>query len=115
MFDEKNIDAYLLTQSSPAEYQKNVIEFFIEKFSGIETGMYDYRNSSIKIYPNPAREFIQIKSDESVQYIEIFNAEGERIYFAKDHENHAVSVTKWPAGIYFLRTDTNQTAKLVID
>jgi hypothetical protein len=114
-FDEKNLDAYLLIQASPTENPKSVIEFFIEKFSGIETEMQDYRNNSIKIYPNPAREFIKIKSDESVQFIEIFNVKGERIYFAKNSENQAISVAKWPAGIYFIRTGTNQTAKIVIN
>ena len=115
MFDKKNIDAYLLIQTTPNEGRKNVIDFFIEKFAEIESGASIINNNTLKIYPNPASEQLKIKTDIKIQQIEIFNIHGRKVYH-KTVTNHTnlVSVSNWPSGIYIVKTDTGETKKILI-
>lgn len=60
----------------------------------------------IRIYPNPAKDFIRIeylKSNPSTNpAIHIFNSYGQQVY-ATDYLNKPINISEWLPGIYFVR------------
>lgn len=60
------------------------------------------------IFPNPATDFIALKTSENViSRVEIFNAAGQCIY-TQDNvpANAQISVSSWNSGVYFVRMMT---------
>lgn len=76
-------------------------------------------SSSIQIYPNPARSFLQIEnaSNTEIRSIELFDIGGKKIKtFNKTHMN--LNITDINSGTYFLRIATNKgelAQKVVIE
>lgn len=61
----------------------------------------------ISIYPNPAKDFIQILSNARVQYIDIYNVMGQHLQHADLKTNLTQQVDLLlPSGIYVLRVTT---------
>lgn len=70
----------------------------------------------ISIYPNPADQFVTIKTDLTVQRILIFSANGQLIDETKNNKN--ISLEDLESGLYMLRVITEDgtvTKRLVID
>lgn len=75
-------------QNLPCQYQ----------YIGIEE---QELNASAILYPNPARDLVNIKSNDPVYYIEIFNLQGESVKIING--NNQFSVEDIPAGMYFAK------------
>lgn len=60
---------------APASAPKLIIEY------AIKTGVINKlnNNSDIKIYPNPAKKLVWVKSHKPIQKIEVFNAHGKKL------------------------------------
>ncbi|PDH53107.1 MAG: hypothetical protein CNE98_03030, partial [Bacteroidetes bacterium MED-G17] len=60
---------------APANAPKLIIEY------AIKTGVINKlnNNSDIKIYPNPAKKLVWVKSHKPIQKIEVFNAHGKKL------------------------------------
>ncbi len=67
-------------------------------------------NSSIKIYPNPTLDFVNINSTETIVDIEVVDISGRRIEFIEEINNKEfkLNISNFVTGIYFLRISTNQ-------
>jgi len=61
-------------------------------------------NTGIKVYPNPATNYITIETDQPAQSFSIVNAEGLELVSQEVVEKTSViDISKFPAGYYVVR------------
>lgn len=58
--------------------------------------------NEIKVYPNPTRKFVQIKSEASISNIELFDVSGKEVSYLYNETNKTIEI-KADEGLYFLR------------
>lgn len=64
----------------------------------------EWNISNIKIYPNPAKEFIMIDSiNSNITAIEIFNVLGKNLYSQNGLTNNRINISTLSNGIYLLK------------
>ncbi|MDO5656577.1 MAG: BspA family leucine-rich repeat surface protein [Flavobacteriaceae bacterium] len=64
--------------------------------------------STIRVYPNPATEFIRIESNSGIRSIEIFNANQKLVKAEKSSVNQlTIPLSGLPIGVYFIRIQTD--------
>jgi hypothetical protein len=76
--------------------------------------------SEIKVYPNPAREYLNISNLNNLQHIDIQNLTGTSIWSTSfsGEENVIIPVSGLPKGLYFIRVQTADrviTKKVIIE
>lgn len=76
-------------------------------------GINDIEKSKIKIYPNPAKDFINITSEKPVKSVEIYDTLGRLI---KTESSDKINVTQLSKGNYLLKmkTDSGETIEKFI-
>jgi len=63
--------------------------------------------SKFKIYPNPAKNYIQIESNGvKVSSIEMYNIVGEKLISEENLINHKLDVSSLSAGVYILKVNS---------
>lgn len=62
--------------------------------------------SSVKIYPNPAMDFITISSEGKIKSTEMYDSAGKKIQILT--ENDKINVSDLPAGSYLIHTKTEK-------
>lgn len=69
-----------------------------------ELGVNDLRESSIKIYPNPAQDFVRIDvpSATSKGQIQVFNSVGVLVREDRITISSTIDVSSWSRGVYFI-------------
>jgi hypothetical protein len=77
-------------------------------------------NTSIKIFPNPANEIINVVSDFDISRIKLINLTGQSmIDYTTTGATISVDVSKYVSGLYFLRIETTDdeviTKRIVIE
>jgi len=66
--------------------------------------------SSLKIYPNPANRLVTFSKSLDVA---LYDGNGKRVGVYRN--TNSIDVSKFTAGIYFIKTLDNKTAKLIIE
>jgi hypothetical protein len=56
-----------------------------------------------KIYPNPAKDVVQIQSQHNIHTIAVWDSKGKQHTCAFNTENQSFSVQQLPVGIYFIQ------------
>lgn len=78
-----------------------------------------YSSASISISPNPASEYVLVKSDRVVEQISIFNATGSRLHVARNASNEArIDIRNLSNGIYLVQLSTEYgitNKKLIVE
>lgn len=73
--------------------------------------------NGLTIYPNPVKDRLQIKSDESIENVELFSVEGKKLNSYKIQKGETtISVKSLPKGIYLLKSTIKgkiQTQKFI--
>jgi hypothetical protein len=75
-------------------------------------------NGSIRVFPNPANEFVTINTTDAQAQASLFDASGRLVKTVPTGINAQVSVADLHAGIYLLQvvsTEGNHTVKLVVE
>jgi hypothetical protein len=75
-------------------------------------------NDELKIYPNPASNFIIINTSKTVKKINIYNQIGKKIYTKENITENTIDTSNLKNGIYFLIVQMDKTIvkrKLVIN
>ena len=67
--------------------------------------------NKVTLYPNPAKDFVYIKSQEKLDEVKIYSLTGVLIK-ATRVENGAVKISDLPTGTYILKTDNNEVKDL---
>jgi len=76
-------------------------------------GINPINESSISVYPNPARGVLNISNygDQKIHNIEIFNSQGQNVYSSGFNTNAstAINVSGLSKGLYFINLSTDNT------
>lgn len=67
----------------------------------VNTEELEMNDLEVKIYPNPARDFIYMKTTAEFEYMEVFNLQGQKLIEAPF--NNQLDLTTLNKGIYLLR------------
>jgi hypothetical protein len=71
-------------------------------------------NSALTLFPNPANESITIQG-ENLGVISLYNAMGQKVdTFFSEESQMVIPTSKYQNGIYFIRTSSGKTQRLVI-
>ena len=65
-------------------------------------------NNQLRVYPNPASDFINIdnESDETIQSIEILSVEGQLVARLQERNLSRINISELSPGVYYLRIET---------
>ncbi|MCK9219906.1 MAG: T9SS type A sorting domain-containing protein, partial [Bacteroidales bacterium] len=82
-------------------------------------GINDLTKGQIMIYPNPASEFVNVKSDYTINKIDVMNFVGQTVYSNSNvsAKTAKINVVTFTPGVYFVKistTDGNRTVKITI-
>ena len=81
----------------------------------VGTGIPEKGSPSVKIFPNPASEVVNVKSDFAMSGIEVISYLGQRVYTqtCKGDKEVQMKVSALPSGIYFVKVNTEQGVGMV--
>ncbi len=69
------------------------------------------RSEDIKMYPNPAKEILNIEYDSFIEKVEIINTQGKIIMSINDKEKkHEINVSNLPSGIYLIKMSSSNNS-----
>jgi len=82
-------------------------------------GVNNLNSGSVSIYPNPATDVVNVKSDYNITNIEVMNYIGQVVYSKKETDSRLVKIntSSFEAGVYFVKVTTSQgvrTAKITV-
>ncbi|HEY4539885.1 MAG TPA: T9SS type A sorting domain-containing protein [Faecalibacter sp.] len=82
------------------DYTINVVE---------NLGSNDIANQSIKVYPNPVKDVVNLQTSKEVKTIAIYNLAGQKIISKEVNIiNPSLNVSSLPKGVYILKVETNE-------
>lgn len=97
---QKNLDLFSI--------QSNIAEIVV-------SNIFDDEFSNTSFYPNPAENKIWIKSNDQIAEYELINTQGQIVERAALDERRSVDVSKFSAGIYFLKCEDKRGKTLHIE
>ncbi|MCB2219673.1 MAG: T9SS type A sorting domain-containing protein [Bacteroidetes bacterium] len=75
----------------------------------VTVGIYETEKTAVMIYPNPATENIHVKSDATIQTIELLNLMGQQVnFFNVDNDSFRINSGNLDSGIYILKIRTDR-------
>lgn len=82
-----------------------IINEYQTLFSGFSTGVNSIVKKEIKIYPNPANNYLVIEGMTMITKISIFNTEGKLIKVILKPTSNKINIEELPQGTYYLNAD----------
>lgn len=90
--------------------------------STIDLGAYEYDSTlsvdavslstnSIKLYPNPATDVVNIKTNQTIENVSVFNVNGQKVLEIANQSQ--INISNIPTGMYFLNINTNQSNQTI--
>lgn len=89
-----------------------VISAYQNLFSSFSTGVNNFTKKEIKIYPNPANDYLYIDGINMIGKISIYNSQGKLMKVILNPTSNKVNLEGLPQGTYFLKVD-NSTHKFI--
>ncbi len=82
-------------------------------------GMNELTSGQIMVYPNPATEVVNIRSDFTITGVDVMNFVGQTVYTIgnADAKTAQLNVTSFKAGVYFVKVSTSagiRTVKITV-
>ena len=82
-------------------------------------GIHEVSGGSILLFPNPATDILNVRSEFSINRIEILNFTGQTVYndLSSNTKLAVISTSSLPAGVYFVKVTTQKgisTAKITV-
>jgi hypothetical protein len=76
----------------------------------------ELHSNGVSIYPNPAREFVNIVAQEGIQSLEIFDANGRLVYTQTNAGLvHSIETSSFTKGIYHMLLNGTVSKRFVIE
>ena len=73
------------------------------------TGIEDIIFNSTQVYPNPASNVVNIKSDFDITNIRVYNHSGQVVADEEVHNKmHQFNTSQFNVGLYFFRIETTE-------
>ncbi|MCD4682614.1 MAG: T9SS type A sorting domain-containing protein, partial [Bacteroidales bacterium] len=107
-FDATNLEigsyyAELVVNSNDPEAPQSIVNVNL----GVLTGINENEKTAVMLYPNPATNFFNIKSDHEILNVELMNLMGQRILAEQvNAKTHQINTSELQAGIYIIKVDT---------
>ena len=85
------------------------------------TGIGDINNTySVNVFPNPAKDVINITSDYNIKSVTLVNYVGQTVFTqAVSGNSYQINVSEYVTGMYFVRVETTDgsviTKRIAID
>ena len=81
--------------------------------------MNELTSGQIMVYPNPATEVVNIRSDFTITGVDVMNFVGQTVYTIgnADAKTAQLNVTSFKAGVYFVKVSTSagiRTVKITV-
>ncbi|MEI6437008.1 MAG: T9SS type A sorting domain-containing protein, partial [Bacteroidota bacterium] len=78
-------------------------------------GINELTNGQIMIYPNPATEIVNVKSNYTINRIDVMNYVGQTVYFnaTVDAKTARINVATFTPGVYFVKVSTSEGMRMV--
>jgi len=101
----------------PATYEYYVKALFEDReceanseIFSIFVGLEELSSGSIQIFPNPATEVVQVRSEFTINAIEVMNFLGQAVYTQEgvDARSTKINVSNLQAGVYFVKVTTDK-------
>ena len=109
--DNWPLNSWEITENSGG-YQVNYIHllsYFVKKAPILTSTQYKTPNTSIKIYPNPSNGNVTIESNETIEYIEVFDLQGKLIEIFTINSNLITLKLNVKQGVYSVKIKTKST------
>ncbi len=74
---------------------------------------FNENETTLDVYPNPTKGFLNIKKVQDPKKIEVFDLSGKMIY--KEDFTPQIDLSFLSKGMYFIKTDLNQVVKIIIE
>lgn len=85
------------------------VDDVLVKSATLSTSELNKQKNTFKVYPNPASEFINIKSEKRISEILIFDVAGKQIdHIKSDGVEVKIPVSHLPEGTYIIQTKTSE-------
>ena len=104
--DSKDVENLEFTMDNTSTaYKENVYPAGDGEFSIVNITKSVAKEKSITIYPNPAKNVINISYPNQVNNVTIFNYAGQTIYCGNDVK---INTSNFKSGVYIIRVETNE-------
>lgn len=88
----------------------------------IDLGAYEYNSTlsvddisldenTVKLYPNPATDVVNIKTNQTIKNVAVFNVNGQKVLDIANQSQ--INISNLPTGMYFLSINTNQSNQTI--
>ena len=88
----------------------------------IDLGAYEYNSTlsvddisldenTVKLYPNPATDVVNIKTNHTIKNVRVFNVNGQKVLDIANQSQ--INISNLPTGMYFLNINTNQSNQTI--
>jgi hypothetical protein len=74
------------------------------------TGLTEAATFDVEIYPNPANNLLQLKANEQITEVAIYNTSGALVYQQKDAAINQCNLTELTNGLYLIQLKTRQSS-----
>jgi CubicO group peptidase (beta-lactamase class C family) len=105
--EEENSGVVIMTNSE--QYLPDLVEYLFDYALSIQTGIPDdisNKDININIYPNPAKDRINIQCDQHIVELFIYSLTGKEILIEMGNTN--IDISTLPSGIYILEARTEE-------
>ena len=77
-------------------------------FNGSALSNREWRKNIISLYPNPAKDYINIRGSNIVNALTIFDTYGKLITEIRDTYSNPINISKLKSGLYFFQIETEE-------
>lgn len=113
-YDDENLAVGLYDYYVTAVYDEGESDPSNTVTVDVITGLVENAADVMSIYPNPATSLVNVKADEEIISVELFNISGQQVMnTAVGSSSYRFDVSNQPSGIYYIKvnTKTNSTIK----
>jgi beta-glucanase (GH16 family) len=95
--------------------QSNMVIDYVRVYQNLGLGIDDAFENEFKVFPNPALDYINIESEESIDRVELYNSLGQLV-LEKKQSNKLLNVKELKSGVYILKiySGSRSTIKKVL-
>ncbi|MBD3863836.1 T9SS type A sorting domain-containing protein [Olleya marilimosa] len=82
-----------------------------EYVSTLSVAAVSLSENSIKLYPNPVIDVVNIKTNQTIENVSVFNVNGQKVLEIANQSQ--INISNLPIGMYFLNINTNQSNQTI--
>ncbi|MFW5725478.1 MAG: MBG domain-containing protein, partial [Bacteroidota bacterium] len=109
----EDADGNILGEDSTLDFVMPAEDVILTAHFELENSIAEEDIENIRLYPNPASDYVNISADRSIRQIIITDLNGKEVYSATVHQNDTrISISHLPAGIYLVRIFTSNGTRV---